>query len=161
MRSETVYYCELCGRGYEDADAANACEAKGRETVNAKVGDIVVGRAGFGWFDGDPKWISNPEVGTCEPGGLSTYGSKPGHGNCFGNCCTYSFYYVVTKIDGDARDGHRARVHCFTKAMSCAEGYRGGYTGRGHVHMKRAKNVPPEVLADAADLIGEEAKTLL
>lgn len=161
MRTETTYYCEICNRGYGDAAAATTCEAKGREKVRAKVGDIVTGNAGFGWFDGDPKWISNPHVGTCKPGGLSTYGSKPGHGNCFGDCCTYSFYYVITKIDGDPQDGHTARVHVATKAMSGTQGYRVGWTGRDHIRVRQAKDVPPEVVADSVDLIGLESECLL
>lgn len=161
MKSATIFTCEICNTGYDTESQALECEAKGREKVNVEVGDVVLGGAGFGWFDGDPKWIANPQVGTCVPGGVSTYAKNPKHGNCFGACCTYQFYYVVTKIDGDPRDGHRARVHVATKAMCGAQGYRGGWTGRDHIHMKLAKNVPPEVLADTADLIGLESDGIL
>lgn len=161
MKSKTEYLCEICNNAYVTEAEAIACEKRGREKVQCEVGDIVTGNAGFGWFDGDPKWISNPEVGTCKPGGVSTYGTKPRHGNCFGACCTYQFYYVVTAIDGDERDPHLARVYVATKAMSGAEGYRGGWTGRNHIRMKVVADPPSEIVVDSTDLIGTKIENLL
>jgi len=169
MKTKTIYLCGVCETEYPTLAEAEECEARAkRMSPRFKVGDVVTGRSGFGWFNGDPAWISNPEVaagGKPEPGGVSTKGSQPGHGNCFGDCCTYSFFYVVTAIDEDTHQTslpHRVRYHVATKAMSGTEGYRNGYTfDDGHVTLTKVSNPPDAVVKGLADLIGEKSETLL
>jgi hypothetical protein len=165
MKVVTTYVCDICGHEFGDEATAVACEGRGRERAIVKVGDIVVGnRAGFGWFDGDVSWIANPQVardGVPVPGSVSTK-RNPKHGNCYGACCTYQFYYVVTAIDGDESDGHRVRYHLATKAMTGKEGYRSGYTfSDGHVRPRIVIDPPGAVLDSSDDLIGQKADCLL
>jgi hypothetical protein len=148
---ETTYRCPICKQGYDTQEGAMHCAEKGTEKPIVEVGDIVLGAAGFGWYDGDRKWIKNPDVK-----------KHPEHGNCFGICCTYAFYYVVTAIDTDPRDAHRIRYHLFTKAMSEEEGYNSGYTFNvGHIRPRKVREPPKEVVEDSKDLIGEKAGVLL
>jgi hypothetical protein len=155
----TRYQCELCGEQYDTEGDAFSCEKRGLEKAITKVGDIVTCQSGFGWFDGDPEWISNPEVamdGVPRPGGVSIGTRNPKHGNCFGKCCTYQFYYVVSAIDYEE---HRVRYHVVTKAMSGAQGYRSGYTyNDGHCRPVVVKS-PPALAVD--DVIGHKAESLL
>ncbi len=151
MKKIVRYACSICKTEYETNREAVTCEAKGLDAPVAKVGDIVFVRAGFGWFDGDKRWVSNRNVLEKVP--------KPNpHGNCFGECCTFQFYYVVTAIDND---GHRRRYHIMTKAMSGKQGHRGGYTfGSHHVTMRVVKKPPLFVTKDSEDLIGQNTPDL-
>ncbi len=143
-----TWRCRICKTVWPTHAAAQRCESRGNPKRTAKVGDIVLGGGGFGWYDGDRKWVRNPTVK-----------AKPKHGNCFSPCCTLDFYYVVTAVDADDRDGHRARYHLFTKAMSGKQGYRSGYTfDEGHRGIDKAQR-PPRL--DTADLIGKKAEGLL
>jgi hypothetical protein len=149
------YACSVCGVEYPDIDDASKCESQGF-SPKFKVGDIVFVSKNFGWYNGDNKWIANPDVSIHQ---------KPcpnGNGNCFSECCNYKFFYVITQIDGSERDGHRVRYHLHTKAMAGDSGYRGGYTfDDGHYTPKPAENPPVEVVADGQDLIGKKANYLL
>lgn len=145
------FLCGICEAIFDTEKEAEKCEAQGTDASEVKVGDIVFTHAGFNWFDGDRKWISNPKA-------LDPREDRCKH-NCFAPCCTYRFYFVVTKIDLDA---HRTRYHLATKAMSGTQGYRSGYTyNRGHFKPELVKNPPRSVVKDSKDLIGQEAEHLL
>lgn len=147
MKTKSVYECEICGHTYNTAREAGACEAQGvKGDLAIKVGDIVLARAGFGWFDGDIEWVSNPSV--------LDHQAHPSI-NCFGTCCTYAFYYVVTAID---KEGHRPRFHLATKAMG-GQGYSCGFTyAFGHFTPEKVVD-PPDL--QTQDLIGLKATRLL
>ncbi|KKL91381.1 hypothetical protein LCGC14_1895210, partial [marine sediment metagenome] len=49
------YTCDICGDTYDTKVEALKCEKRGPLRPKFKVGDIVIGRAGFGWFDGDKR----------------------------------------------------------------------------------------------------------
>src|SRR5690348_18164745 len=110
-----AYECSICKHEYQTFIEAYNCEQRGF-APSFKIGDIVTRGAGFGWFNGDRRWIANPKV--------RPFSRKcpNGSGNCFDECCTYKFYYVVTFVDGDERDGHRPRYHVWTGAMTGSEG---------------------------------------
>lgn len=134
------YRCNGCQHAYETRAEAERCAARGLERLTLAVGDVVTCGAGFGWFDGDVAWVSNPAAA-----------KKAAHGNCFGDCCTYAFYYVVTAIVRDPDDGHRERYYVETRAMSAGTRYRGGYTYvRGHKTPKLVSRVPAIHTTDAA-----------
>ncbi len=142
--TEILYKCPICGDSYTEKEEAQKCLDKGLDTLIVEVGDIVEAKYGFGWFDGDKKWIINPDVD------MSRHG--------FGRDHLMGFYYVVTAIDTIE---HKTRYHLATKAMSGDKGYRIGYTfSIGH-HKPKPINAPDYVKKDSKDLIGLEAKYLL
>lgn len=152
--TRTFHICEGCGEEYEELAKAQRCEARdpGRQLV--EVGDIVLVKAGFGWFDGDTRWVIQPTVG------LFAYreGRCPRNDtNCFGECCTYSFYYVVTAIDIVE---HRLRYHLATRAMRA--GPRHGYTFNKHHYTPVKVELPSDFLVRSGrGLIGQRARGLL
>lgn len=156
MKLIKMWRCETCGTDYTDPVAAEACEALGFKP-SFEVGQIVTCRSGFGWYDGMRSWVTNPDAGNGEP-------CPVGNSNCFDECCTYSFYYVVTYVDGDQGVGcdmsalHRPRYHLATNAMQT--GYRIGYTfDDGHLRPVVVEN-PPR-LRGARKLIGTRASGLV
>lgn len=148
-----VYVCEGCGVEYDNPTTARKCEATDPGKRLVEVGDIVFGSAGFGWYDGDKRWVSNPDIlvkPKCQ--------HKDGR-NCFDDCCTYRFYYVVTTIDVEK---HRIRYHLETNAMEGQQGHRGGYTYNiHHITPTKVKNPPAFVVKDSKALIGRTRKGLL
>lgn len=163
-----LYICEGCGAQYDHEPRAVECEASDQFDVpRLAVGDIVVGRSGFGWFDGDSEWIANPktakELGVVA-GEIATNGKlllmrkkHPPEANCFSECCTLSFFYVVSAID---RENHRVRYHLFTGAMK--GGYRSGYTyNRHHVAMEKAAKYPKNLDVKKVQFLGQKARTLV
>lgn len=167
MKTATLYVCEMCEREYRTAREAKACEALALSVKPAfKLGDIVLAKAGFGWYDGDRKWIANAEAVDPRKTGnpAKRNGSKcpNGDSNCFGPCCTFEFYYVVTHIDDDDRSPHRPRYHLVTDAMNGAKGHRAGYTfDSGHYLPKKVPHPPAHVAITSRKLIGTKATTLL
>jgi hypothetical protein len=157
---KTLYQCEVCKELYKTEEKALACERQ-KFMPRLEVGDIVLARSGFGWFDGDQKWIQNFH----KLGMYTNPGEMPGkenHGNCFRECCTYVFFYVVTAIDHDTRDPHRVRYHLATKAMSASTGYLDGYTfDEGHYRPRKVRKPPEFIVEDSKDLIGLESDSLL
>jgi hypothetical protein len=146
-RITTSYVCPICEKGYPTREEAARCAARGKEKPIVKVGDIVLARAGFGWFDGSRDWVKNPDVK-----------KHPEHGNCFGECCTMTFYYVVTAIDDYEGDPHRIRYHLLTGAMSEEQGHRQRWTTvDGHYKPRRVKDPPDKVLAESKKFIGSKA----
>lgn len=151
----TTYPCPICGVEYETKEEAEKCYAKGFKP-KFKVGDIVFATAGFGWYDGKKTWVSNPTV---------KFRGNPEHGNCFGACCTYQFYYVVTLIDKSEYsydDSHRVRYHLYTMAMSGKQGHTEGWTfDDRHLTPVKTKKPPASVIKDSKKLIGKKASWLL
>ena len=117
MKIITRFVCEICNKEYANKIDAEVCENQGIDNMDAKVGDIVYVTAGYGWYDGDKRWVMNPDVKT-----------DPKHGNCFGKCCTMAFYYVITAITQDPEDLHRIRYHIYTNAMTGKQGHQNGWS---------------------------------
>jgi predicted nucleic acid-binding Zn ribbon protein len=173
MKKIERYACESCGTEYRTVAEAAECEARAAaaKKTRLEVGDIVFARAGFGWYDGDREWIANANKVDPQrrgnPGPIQKGKCPNGDGNCFGECCTFKFYYVVTHIDEDnfnneARRLHRPRYHLMTKAMTGKQGYGSGYTfDDGHWKPTLAQGVPAAVRLASRALIGEKATTLL
>ena len=154
MTTITAYQCDICHQTFNDPEEAINCEAQGLPPQCAQVGDVVICRGGYRWFNGKRHWLSNPDV---------KLGSHKAHGNCFGACCSYEPYYVVTAIQ---IDGHRRRYSLVTLALLGAggAGYN-GYTHDDNSHHRPVKvsGFPPEVLSDAhaLGLLGQVAKDLI
>lgn len=145
---KTLYQCEFCGAIDADRKKVEACEAEGREAPIVAVGDVVTIKSGYRWFDGDRAWIVNPDV---------VLGGNKSHGNCFDSCCCYQFYYVVTAIEPDKRDGHKIRYHVRTLAV----GQERGWTGSGHRPPRKVADPPTKVVEASLALIGETYEQLL
>lgn len=169
-RVHSTYSCLTCNRVYETEAQAVQCETQPDPDFRAQVGDIVTVRAGHGWYDGDRAWIANPDVLPKAPGRECPNGD----GNCFSECCTYSFYYVVTatemeqpnKLGGYWLDPatqvflHRPIYHVVTLAM--ASSYRSGWTSHpGHYAPRRVENPPAAVVEASRALLGEKFSHLL
>lgn len=138
-----IFKCPGCGNEYEEKQQAINCMNRSDEPI-VNVGDIVELKYGFGWFDGDKRWVINPDVD------MSKHG--------FGSDCSMGFYYVVTHID---QENHRARYHVATKAMTGKQGHRRWFTyNTGHYRPKLI-DAPDFVKEDSKSLIGEKANYLL
>ncbi len=167
MCMKIEYICEGCGEGYADINRAIACEATESTEPTCGVGDIVLAKGGFGWFDGDRRWVSNLSVrGEIAGAGdgskvVQIAAASPkcpnGNGNCFSDCCTYFFYYVVTHID---KHEHRTRYHLMTRAMQ--KGYRAGYTyNETHIRPEKVESPSDFLLRSSKGLLGGKARHLL
>jgi hypothetical protein len=129
MRAITKYLCEFCGTEHQEEADAIACEARGFPTT-VMVGDIVTCYKCYSWYNGDPVWISNFEKIRDL---WAVTGSRPvchnDHGNCFGDCCNFLFYYVVTNIGSyydvassyGLAEKHNPIYHVASLAMKCAD----------------------------------------
>lgn len=161
MKTVTQYVCEICGEKYRTEKGALECEAQGSPAAPAfQVGDIVTCGAGFGWFDGDPKWITNPALIEAYKHG-KPWPCPNGDGNCFSPCCTLQFYYVVTAVEGEGgHEGHRVRYHVCTLAMK--ESYRGGYTyDKHHITPVKVADPPEYVVRTSKSVLGQKFGNLL
>ena len=134
-------------------------------------GDIVFAGAGFGWFDGDTAWVANLEQLGGKPDQVLGTGlahpRNPDHGNCFGECCTYKFFWVVTHVDLDPWERMqdeegvvpRPRYHLWTGAMQYG---RPGYTfDQHHLTPHLAQAVPDRVKLTSHQFLGHVATSLL
>ncbi len=149
---EITYVCPLCKTNYSTNIEAKKCLDKGFSPT-CKVGDVVFAKSGYSWFDDDVKWVSNPNVKRIAD-----------HGNCFGECCTMQFYYVITKIDMESGSSHRPRYHLFTKAMTGKDGnvgHRCGFVFGTHFPPQVIKKPPRYVEEDSRKLLGKAAEWLL
>lgn len=156
------YACSHCRTEYRSEPEAIACEATGLPEPRLRVGDVVFAGAGYGWFDGDPRWVSNPDM---------LFGAKRHRDgrNCFEPCCTYRFYYIVTAIDrmydnkqDHWRSDHAVRYHVRTLAMSGEQHRVGGWTcDEGHIRLQRVRKVPDYVRATGQALLGQKSDWLL
>jgi hypothetical protein len=156
------YKCPICHRIYKSMGDAMDCFEIGIDHPIVEVGDIVFLRSGFGWFDGDKRWVSNPKVLEKHKGVPYEKRHKDRRTNCFDSCCTFQFYHVVTAIDYDPRDSHRTRYHIATKAMKKGNAYRYGFTfNQGHIRPSKVRNPPKFVVKDSKDMIGHKAEWLV
>jgi len=131
------FVCPICHTQYDIKAEAQACLDRSVEKTSLTLGDIVEVKYGYGWFDGDKKWVINPDVD------MSKHG--------FSKDCSMGFYYVITHIEPDK---HRLRFHVFTKAMTGTQGHREGYTYlRGHYTPVKI-DAPEDVVLDSVDLLG-------
>jgi len=169
------YECPVCGAIYQNKDAAEMCASQPKpDDGGIKPGDIVFCSSGFGWFDGDPKWVSN--LADVEEAKRTGRKCPNGNGNCFDYCCTYRFYYVVGAVEierthsalymlgkspsGEEVSEHRILYHVFTRAMKPETGYSQGYThDQGHITPELLR--PQPVLPGAAEFIGRRTERLL
>lgn len=156
-----IFRCPICKSDHATLKGAEVCMAQGVDRPIVKVGDIVIAGYGYGWFDGDIRWVVNPQV-VVNPGPEPSMRTQPcpgKHGNCFDSCCTMGFYYVVTAID---HSGHRTRYHLFTKAMIGKDRPKSGWTyNDGHVRPELVKKPKRFLVKDSADLVGRKAEYLL
>lgn len=153
------YICEGqgCGREYGTAAEALACEQQAPGKRLVEVGDIVTASSGFGWYDGDRRWVRNPDVRLKQYGKNEWKKCPNGDDNCFARCCTYGFYYVVTAIDVER---HRVRYHVGTRAM--LKGYRFGYTyNEHHIPLVKVKEPSSYLVHSGRGLIGRKARGLI
>lgn len=179
----TRYACGYCRARYRTERGAERCEARGFRPV-AGPGQVVTVAKCWGWFDGDPQWVSNPGIvarGCSTSDGLHRVrpaaGCPNGNDNCFGLCCNYSFYWVVVAVDGDdfdlprrRRGLHRPRYHVATRAIQVC-GSAAVVPGTcspllAYVFdVEPVAVVSPALLAEAhqlaRDLVGQRARGLL
>ena len=156
MRKKEIFICDICNAEYDNEDDASHCESQGFSPLFS-VGDIVFLRSSFGWFDGHSAWVSNPEARNRM--GPVDQPCPNGNGNCFSDCCTYKFYYVITFIDAE---GHRPRYHVYTNAMTGEWGYRSGWTyDENHYTPLKVAEPPTIVVEQSKELLGQKAEYLL
>lgn len=140
---ETIFRCPSCRIEYKNKEDAIKC-INSDEKANFKVGDIIELKYGFDWFDGDRRWVINPDVD------MSKHG--------FGPDCSMGFYYVITYID---REKHRIRYHVYTNAMTGDQGYKSGYTFNTQHYTPKLIKCSDFIKKDSEKLIGLKAKYLL
>lgn len=146
------YTCELCGKTYESRDRARECEQQGMPEQEFDVGDIVTVGDRYGWFDGDPAWVIDPESVANKNDPDDT--TPAGEGQT-------GFYWVVTAID-QPKGEHSWRYHLYTKAYDGQSGPKGGYTFiNTHVPPERIDDPPETVVEDSEELIGQKATALI
>jgi len=156
-----LFRCPICKQDYVKEAFARNCLARGLDKPIVKVGDIVSMGYGYAWFDGDIRWVMNPNV-RVNPGPEPSPAKKLCRGACFGSCCTMGFYYVVTAIDHSTEDPHRTRYHVFTKAMTGKKRPKGAYTFNTESGAPQIiKRPSPFVVKDSKSLIGQKAAYLI
>jgi hypothetical protein len=153
----TTFKCPICGTVYDKKEDAEKCLSKGTEKPIFRIGDIVTIGKDYGWFDGDERWVVEPEIAK---DWIAKNRPMPNFKSIM------HFYYVVSAIDVDdsdyAKTIHRARYHLKTKAMTGEQGHIGGFTfGKGHYTPKKVENPPECVVKDSKDLIGKKSEYLL
>lgn len=153
MNEITYFQCSYCKQQYANKQQAIDCEKQPIEKPCVEVGQIVEMCFGYGWFDGDKRWVINLDKKNAP--------RITEHGNCFDRCCTMGFYYVVTAIEKDKIDPHRLKYHVFTKAMTGKQGHEGGYTYFDrHVTPSPIFSAPEFVKKDSKSLIGKKSEWL-
>jgi len=163
MKIVTRYVCEICRTEYDTEVEAELCEAQKYEPLFAP-GDIVtIEGSCYGWFDGDSSWISNfseiQTIGGARGEGVRRYLECPnGNGNCFGSCCNYLFYFVVTAVVPDPRELHRPLYHVYSKALKNG---KKGWTCKTHHMPKLVPNPPTAIVEESRSLIGQTYTWLL
>lgn len=157
VREVTVYECSTCLVRYGAREEAEACASQPIQKPLFHTGDIVTYVYGYSWFDGDKRWIVNPELLLKRDWEKRRYKCRKSGGNCFDPCCTLGFYYVVTAVDEDPQNQHRIRYHLFTKAMSGDNGYRGAFIYQDFISLKKVRNPSRSLVRDSMDLIGKKA----
>lgn len=160
-----IFRCPVCRKDYPTRKQAEECLAQGVEQPIVKVGDIVNMGYGYGWFDGDVRWVINPSVRKSpgpDPSPAARPCPKKKGGSCFDSCCSMGFYYVVTEVDHCEDQPHRTRYHVFTKAMTGERRPMGGYTYNGGAGTPELVKKPkPFLVKSSASLIGLKAEHLI
>lgn len=161
-----LFSCDVCHKTHNSYQRALDCEFTEPNLLNVKVGDIVTAQFGFGWYNGDKRWLVNPELeltGSILVGDMSVpvrkKGKCPNHSlswNCFDRCCTWGFYYVVTDMRL-RKNSHLMIYSVRTGAMEEPNGHIGGWTGSNHVRLTAVTDPPPFVVEDSKRLIGWQA----
>lgn len=146
MIMKQKFQCEVCEEVYNTPEEALECEARVDDFADPfKPGDIVVTGQVFGWYDGDPLWIATKKQASL---GESYDGFH------------YNFFYVVTAITPHPQRPHSVLVHCETCAMTGKQGYKGGWTSKGHYKIKKVE-APEEVVKQGQRLLGNTFDSLL
>jgi hypothetical protein len=161
-----LYLCEICKTPYNNPTDAQTCESN-KPIPLFSPGDIVTCGPCYGWYDGEEDWISNlKEIKEMRSKhrGLS----QPRHGNCFGSCCNYLFYHVVTAVTPYNHDDHKLTYHLASLAIKPRSliddklRLKGGWTAvETHYTPTLVKNPPESVLKTSKPLIGEIFDNLL
>ena len=142
MKVIEIYACPRCKKQYTTKEEATEC-MNSNNTPKFEVGNIVELKYGYGWFDGDKRWVINPDVD------MSKHG--------FGEDCSMGFYYVITVIK---IVDHEVRYYVATNAMTGESGHNGGWTADTHYPPKLI-DAPKFVVKDSKKLIGKKIKWLL
>lgn len=139
-----VYFCPKCHRPYKAEADARECDASDVAPVY-EVGQIVRIDVGYGWFDGDEKWLI-----------------KDGKD---GSRQLYAAYFVITAIDYDRSNGwhaHDPRYHI--KTLGIKNGNPTGLAGhtflKTHTPLIRVKQ-DPVLVAEGAKFIGKKSERLI
>lgn len=171
-----AWECEVCTTRYATPELATACEAQTRDQPQFQPGDVVTVGKCWGWFDGDPHWVANLKRvdphGTGKTRKQRAHACPHGDRNCFGDCCNYSFYYVVTAVDREpARSAyrpethineHRWRYHLLTGGRKHGDAPATGFTfDHGHWAPERVARVPKHIRVAIPGLIGRRTDRLL
>lgn len=158
VKTITTHICGKCGNEYGDDSMRSAVECcLPPLKLPYKVGQIVTTGQGFGWADGDRRWIVNPQVHGDRPleQAYRVPACKDGNGNCFNSCCCMIFYYVITEIERlDSPNGAILTLH--TKAMTGASGYASStHSAEQSWGPKIVKRTLTWLRRDAAKLLAE------
>ena len=138
------YQCPICKKEYETTERAVKCKNRGF-SPKFKIGDIVFSGAGYTWYNGDRRWISNPNV---------KFGrGRSQHKGCFKECCTYKFYWVIIDVDGYPDNLHKPRYHLATGAMKGKKGYQDKYIDM------RSKS--PEMVIEPPEYVVKDSKRFM
>ena len=84
MNEITYFQCSYCKQQYANKQQAIDCEKQPIEKPCVEVGQIVEMCFGYGWFDGDKRWVINLDKKNAP--------RITEHGNCFDRCCTMGFW---------------------------------------------------------------------
>jgi hypothetical protein len=157
MKEILEWQCEVCQTRYASKADCLICEEQGFKP-EFKPGDIVTTSLCYGWFDGDPNWVANRKEIDDKFASELRLVCPNGNSNCFGPCCGYVFYYVVTAVTSKPGQGHMPVYHVASWALKSG---KSGWTGRCHRPIALASNVPAIVLEQSLGLIGCKFSNLL
>jgi len=133
-----VHFCPNCWRHYPNKPAAEKCFATNEELVH-KPGDMLLVDVGYGWYDGDVKWL-------VDRGKANTSSGR-----------TYAAYFIVTAAN---HVEHRARYHI--KTLGIKNGNPTGLCGwTSATHKTGTPIVRPDLAEEAKQFIGETYDHLL
>jgi hypothetical protein len=140
-----VYFCPKCSRIYGSEGAARTCDGSDRP-AEFEVGQIVRIDVGYGWYDGDPKWL------------ILNTGDHHGRK-------THDAFFVVTAVDYDRSDRwHAHDPRYWVKTLGIKNGNptgMGGYTYPAtHVKLHPVEQ-DPILVAEGAKYIGEKSGGLI
>lgn len=142
------YRCVHCGDEYPKKGDAEKCATRGFPAT-VEIGDVVVAGQIMGWIDGSEAWVHKKTKARKH--------TAPGF--------SYEILYVVTLVDGAARDGHRPRYHVRSLAYEGGKSYGRGFTyDYDHTGIKKVtgkKVAALKGIAEALGWMGKQAPYLL